>query len=72
MLPLQQFYTNETMREAVKAFLIDQLKEMAIETVFDKKATAGIYEARKVIDKAFDKLIELYKPEEKPVIESSR
>ncbi len=69
---LNQFYNEETKREAVKTFLIERLKEMAIETVFDKKATAGIYEARKVIDRAFERLEELYKPKSKIINESSR
>ncbi len=69
---LRQFYEEETKREAVKNFLIEQLKEMAIDTIFNKKATAGIYEARKVIDKAFDELVDRYTVEKPKQIESSR
>ena len=72
MNPLQQFQLNETMREAVKAFMIEQLKEMAVEQVFDNKAVSGIYEARKVVDTTFDRLEELYAEKKKPVIESPR
>jgi hypothetical protein len=72
MNPLQQFQLNEILREAVKAFMIEQLREMAVERVFDKKAISGIYEARKVVDATFDKLEELYAEKKKPLIESSR
>ena len=57
---LRQFYSNEIEREAVKEFMIQNLKEMAVDRVFDKKAVAGIYEGKKAIEKAFDKLEELY------------
>lgn len=66
---LRQFYNNENEREAVKEFLIQTLKEMAVERVFDKKAVAGIYEGKKAIEKAFDDLQIKYgiiKPIEQP------
>ena len=69
---LKQFYDNENGREAVKLFMVEQLREMAVEQVFNKKAIAGIYEARKVIDKTFDKLAELYGKIEEPIISNSR
>jgi hypothetical protein len=72
MNPLKLFYENETQREAVKTFLIDNLKEMAVDTVFDKKATAGIYEAKKVIDKSFEKLEEIFAERKPTVIDSAR
>ncbi len=57
---LKQFYENSSEREAVREFLIESLKEMAVERVFSKGAVAGIYEGRKAIDKAFDKLQQEY------------
>jgi hypothetical protein len=71
-LILKQFYENENGREAVKQFMIEQLREMAVERVFDKKAIAGIYETRKLIDKMFDKLAEQYGIVEEPIISNSR
>lgn len=49
------------MRETIKAFLIAQLEDYAIEQIFNKQSTAGIYEAKKVIDKSFSALEELFK-----------
>ena len=60
MNPLALFYQNEAEREAVREFLIKNLEEMAVERVFDKQSVAGIYEARKVISRSFDKLDELF------------
>jgi hypothetical protein len=62
---LRQFYNNETTREGVKGFLIDNLKQIAIDRTFDNKDIGGIADAKECIDKAFDKLEELYraKPE---------
>jgi hypothetical protein len=69
---LKQFYENSPQRDAVQAFMIEQLREMAVERVFDKKAISGIYEARKVVDIAFDKLEELYAVKKPSLPESSR
>ncbi len=69
---LKLFYTNEIQREVVREFLVQTLKEMAVERVFDKKAVAGIYEGKKAIDLAFEKLEELYGIIKPQVIESNR
>jgi len=58
---LRQFYNSETQREVVKGFLIDNLKQMAIERTFDNKDVIGIAEAKECIDNSFDKLEELYR-----------
>lgn len=69
---LQIFHSNEIMREQVKDFLIEQLRELAIERVFGKQAISGIYEARKVITLAFDRMDELFTKQKKGTIQSSR
>jgi hypothetical protein len=69
---LQQFYNDTATREAVKAFMVDTLREMAVERVFDKKAVAGIYEGKKAIEKSFDRLEELYATIKTPIIQNSR
>lgn len=69
---LAGFYRNEAEREAVKAFLIECLKEMAVGRVFDKQTVAGIYDARKIIDLAFQRLEELYGVKEKEIVMDSR
>ena len=72
MNPLQQFQLNETLREAVKSFMIETLKELAVERVMAQKDVEGIYEAQEVIDNTFNKLEELYAEKKKTVVESSR
>lgn len=72
MNPLVAFQQDEHIREAFKAFMVSQLEEMAIEKVFDKKSIDGIYEARELVDKTFNKLAELYEPKKKANVESSR
>lgn len=69
---LKIFHTDEHTREAVKEFMIGQLQLMAVETVFAKGSVEGIYEARKLVDKMFNRLAELYAPLKKPSTESSR
>lgn len=69
---LKQFYETEAMRETVKAFLITQLEDLAIQRVFDKQTVAGIYEARKVIDSSFSKLEELFDKPKSNVAKNSR
>ncbi len=72
MNPLQQFQLNETLREAVKAFMVETLRELAVERVMAQKDVKGVYEAQEVIDNAFNKLEELYAEKKKTVVESSR
>lgn len=69
---LQQFYSSEPMREAVRLFFIAQLEKRAIEKVFNKQAVAGVYEAKKTLEEAFEKLSEMYEPKKPASIESSR
>lgn len=57
---LKQFYDNEGEREAVKEFMFEALKELAVERVFDKQSVSGIYEGKKAVEKAFDRLQEIY------------
>lgn len=69
---LKQFYEQEGLRETVRAFMQEQLKQLAVERVMDKQSVAGIYEANKVIDKTFAALDELYGIIKPQVIENSR
>ncbi len=57
---LKNFYENESMRETVKSFMVDVLKEIAVQKTFDGEETTGIKDARELVDKTFDKLKELY------------
>lgn len=69
---LQLFYADEPVRETVKAFMLTELNDMAVEAVFAKKPVEGMAEAKELVERVFDKLKELYAPKDKPVIESSR
>lgn len=70
--PLVTFYNNEHEREAVKAFLITQLGNLAIERAFDGDNVVGIKEARDTIIRSFDKLDEMYGKKDKSIISNSR
>ena len=69
---LSQFYDNEPQRDAVKVFMIEVLKMIAVERAFEGEPVTGIQEARELVDKTFNKLEELYRKVEKPVSLSSR
>jgi len=68
MNSLKDFYLNEAMRNDVKAYLIDFLKEKALEKLFDdtyEKSLFGFSEAKVVIDGAFENLEVLFSPKVK-------
>jgi hypothetical protein len=63
---LKRFYQDEHTRNAVKEFLVQCLKEKAVELAFGGRSTAEIKQASEVIDEAWNKLDRLYgKKEEK-------
>lgn len=72
MNPLVIFYRDETMRDAVKDFMVAQLEQMAIDRTFNKEDITGIAEAKELVDKTFSKLKELYSPEPKIKVETVR
>lgn len=72
MNPLFQFYQDSSTRETFKAFMLAQLDEMALETLYAGKDVKGFQEARELVDKTFSKLKDLYAPKDKAVVESSR
>lgn len=59
---LKEFYTNESMRNDVKNYLIDFLKIQAIDKTFKKEDTTAIAEAKEIIDRAFEELDILFYP----------
>lgn len=62
METLFTFYNNEVEREAVRAFLMENLRELAVIRAFSGKEVTGIAEAKTVIDAAFSRLEEKFKP----------
>jgi len=69
---LQQFYAVEAMRVTLEEFMIDTLKQMAVEKTFEGENVTGIKEARELVTKMFDRLDELYGKIKEPVDISSR
>ncbi len=72
MNPLQTFYNNETQREAIHTFMVDTLKELAIEKTFNGEDTFGIMEAKQVVDDMFNKLEADYGIKKQPIVQDSR
>ena len=66
------FYKDEHTRNAVKEFMINMLEDMVIKKVFNNEPVTGIYEAKALVEKSFNKLEEIYEPPQKKVVESSR
>ena len=69
---LKRFYENENEREAVKAFLIECLEELAIERVMKKENTDAIADAKEVIENSFTRLKEEFEETPKTTPHSSR
>ena len=60
MPSLRIFYENEVMREDVRAYMVDTLKEIAVERTFNGEETKGIKDAHELIDRMFDRLDQEY------------
>lgn len=57
---LKTFYNDIHTREAVQAFMINQLEKMAVERTMSRGDVSGIADAMDVINTSFDKLKEMY------------
>jgi hypothetical protein len=69
---LKVFYDNDVQREAVKEFMIECLKELAVERVLNRKDVASIADAKDVVEHTFTRLREIYGNAPKPVNSNSR
>lgn len=69
---LRNFYNNTPERKSVEDFLIANLKDLAVEKAFKGESVAGIPEAKRAIEKAFETLGDIYGKIEKPPIINSR
>ena len=71
---LKDFAANEVLRNEVKTFLIDFLKEQAIKKAFGGESTEHIAEANECIEGAFHHLEVLFssKPEGKEIKNPAR
>ena len=69
---LLTFYKNTHEREAVREYLTNTLKELAIEKTFSGKDTVGIQEAKETIDRAFENLEAEFGEKEDPKPQNAR
>lgn len=72
MNPLLLFYRNENERNAVKAFMVSELREMAADMAMNDEPVNGVYEASRLIDKVFNRLEELYGDKPVASVQSTR
>lgn len=56
MKPLHQFYIQQEIREAVKEYFLNHLKEITIKKAFNGETTEGILEAKNALQNAFKQL----------------
>jgi hypothetical protein len=56
MKPLHKFYIDQEIRDAVKEYLVNHLKEITIKKAFNGESTEGILEAKNAIQNAFKQL----------------
>lgn len=71
MNPLHRFYTDKEMYNEVKKYLIEHLKEVAIENAFKGTDTTGIKEAKIAVDNAFNQLEKEFGEKKKVEVNSS-
>lgn len=69
---LRTFFNNKTQRETVKVFMVEVLKELAVEKTFARESVEGIADAKECVEAVFDRLEEKYGKIEEPVISNSR
>lgn len=59
---LKDFYLNEVMRNDVKAYLLNFLRDEAANKAFKRESTEHIADAKDAVNKAFDNLEVLFVP----------
>lgn len=57
---LKLFYDNVHEREAVRAFFVEQLREMAADMALEGESVTGIKDANTLITRCFDTLDQRY------------
>lgn len=57
---LKKFWDDGTMKQAVEEYLAMHLDAMALTRVYRKEDTAGIADAKEIIDNAFAELDDLF------------
>lgn len=69
---LQQFYNNKALRLEVEKFLQDTVRQNALDKLFKGQDATAAAEAKKVVDKAFSSLREMFEPIKRNNKKSSR
>ena len=71
---LKDFYLNESMRNDVKTYLMDFLKDEAVKRLMAREESYAVADANEIIVKAFENLEILFSPkvEEKEQINEAR
>lgn len=69
---LKSFHGNVSQRETLKAFMVQVLKDIAVEKTFAGEPVTGIKEASELITRMFDKLDEEYAVDPEPDIPNSQ
>ena len=69
---LNLLYNDKATLELFKEFYVGVLEEETIKRVFANESIEGISEARKLLDKVFARLDEIYKIEKKRVQPNSK
>lgn len=59
---LHKFYIDQEMREVVKEYILNHLKEITIKKAFNGESTEGILEAKNTLSNAFKQLEDTYGP----------
>lgn len=69
---IKEFYLDKEMMADVHEYLVQFLRETAIDKVFSRKDVSAIAEANEIIDEAFAKLDEIFgsKPKKKIINEA--
>ena len=62
---LKDFYLNEVMRNDVKEYLNDFLKDEAVRMLMNREEPYAVADAKEVLDKAFQNLEVLFSPKVK-------
>jgi len=62
---LREFYADRAMQEAWTTFIVEVLKEEIIKKAFRGEDVKAIAEARKILEKAFSSLYDVFEPKVK-------
>lgn len=71
MNALHRFFQDKEIHDGVKTFLLEHLKQVAVDKAFEGSDTTGIKEAKLAIDNAFNQLEKEFGEKKKIEVNSS-